>query len=168
VSIKKNRPQSAAPKSKIKKSFNKPLNKPLSKPIKIDPDFQGITVYIGNLNYQMDERGIRILFNPFGHVKFVKLVVDPKTDRSTGIAFVQMPNIEEGLAAIKGLDGKIIEGRKIKVSEAIPLKVKKKKIITPRRASIKTDKSKPRLSEKKDFIKKKTSLDSKKKFPKRF
>ena len=42
------------------------------------------------------------------------------TDKSKGFAFVEMPNANEGKAAIEGLDGKDLDGRPIRVNEARP------------------------------------------------
>lgn len=85
-------------------------------------DNPGKTIYIGNLNYQITESDIFKIFSKFGTVKYVKLVVDLETDQSKGIAFVQMPKTNEAMNAINTLDGQVIDGRTVKVSEAIPQK----------------------------------------------
>jgi RNA recognition motif-containing protein len=76
------------------------------------------TIYIGNLSYSKNEGDIKKLFTRFGEVSFVRLNVDTKTRLSKGIAFVQMPNKQEALKAIKGLDGQIHDDRTLKVSIA--------------------------------------------------
>lgn len=76
------------------------------------------TVYIGNLNYKMDKDQISKLFMPYGYVRYVKIIVDPKTLKSKGIAFVQLGKKEDSDKAIAGLDGTIIGGRTVKVSMA--------------------------------------------------
>lgn len=81
-------------------------------------DNPGKTIYVGNLSYQMDEKHVFKLFNQFGTVKYVKLIVDTKTNKPKGIAFVQMPKSSEAEVAISTLDGQVVEGRTLKVSEA--------------------------------------------------
>jgi cold-inducible RNA-binding protein len=48
------------------------------------------------------------------------MVLDRETGRSRGMAFVEMPNEEEALAAATSLNGKEIGGRVVTVSEARP------------------------------------------------
>src|SRR5690606_2913109 len=78
----------------------------------------GKTIYIGNLSYEMTEEQIFNKFRSFGKVKYVKLITDLKTKKSKGIAFVQMPKESEASRAIATLDGQVIDGRTVKVSEA--------------------------------------------------
>jgi len=80
---------------------------------------RGITIYIGNLKYSRDEKGIRWLFSKFGKVTSVEIIVEPKTGNKTGYAFVKMESEEAGQKAIKQLDGSIVDGRTLKVSKAI-------------------------------------------------
>jgi len=103
------------------------------------------TIYIGNLHYKIDEKNLRGIFGKYGKVKWVKLVKEPKSDKSQGIAFVEMFNSNDAERAIKKLDGSLLDGRTIKVSEAAekksfipPIKItppKEKKII-PRKKLI--------------------------------
>lgn len=80
------------------------------------------TVYISNLSYDRNETGLKILFAKFGSVKKIKIIVDPKTERSKGMAFVEMGTETEAKNAIQGLNGKIVDGRTIKAKYATPLK----------------------------------------------
>lgn len=77
------------------------------------------TIYVGNLLYEVDEIEIKELFEEFGYVSYVKLIKDKTTQKSKGIAFVQMPHANHARAAIKELNGSIIDGRMIKVSIAV-------------------------------------------------
>ena len=77
-------------------------------------------LYVGNFSSDMTEHTLRELFEPFGTVSEVKLITDRETGQSRGFGFVTMGNVSEGNAAIKGLDGKDIGGRKLKVNEARP------------------------------------------------
>jgi cold-inducible RNA-binding protein len=77
-------------------------------------------LYVGNVSFDMTERALNELFEPFGTVSEVKLITDRETGRSRGFGFVTMGNVSEGNAAIRGLDGKDKGGRKLKVNEARP------------------------------------------------
>jgi cold-inducible RNA-binding protein len=68
----------------------------------------------------MTECTLMELFEPFGTVSEVKLIMDRETGQSRGFGFVTMGNVSEGKAAIKGLDGKDKGGRKLTVNEARP------------------------------------------------
>ena len=63
-------------------------------------------LYVGNLSFDITERTLRELFEPFGTVSEVKLIMDRETGQSRGFGFVTMGNVSEGNAAIKGLNGK--------------------------------------------------------------
>jgi cold-inducible RNA-binding protein len=77
-------------------------------------------LYVGNLSFDITERTLRELFEPFGTVSEVKLIMDRETGQSRGFGFVTMGNVSEGNAAIKGLNGKDKGGRKLTVNEARP------------------------------------------------
>ena len=68
------------------------------------------------------------LFSNDGTVTESVIILDRETKRSKGFGFVDMPNQEEGEAAIEDLDGKEVEGRNLKVNVAKPREEK------PRRA----------------------------------
>ena len=77
-------------------------------------------LYVGNFSFDMKERTLRELFEPFGTVSEVVVIMDRETGQSRGFGFVTMSNVSEGNAAIKGLDGKDKDGRKLMVNEARP------------------------------------------------
>lgn len=78
------------------------------------------TVYISNLSYDRDRTGLKVLFKRYGTVKIIKIIVDPKTNESKGMAFVEMGSVEEATRAIEGLDGKVIDGRTVKANYGKP------------------------------------------------
>lgn len=78
------------------------------------------TVYVSNLSYRRDEVGIKKLFTRYGHIKKIKIVIDMETEKSRGMAFVEMSTVAQAKAAIEGLNGEIIDGRTLKASWAIP------------------------------------------------
>jgi len=79
-----------------------------------------MNIYVGNLSYGSTEESLRSLFEPYGVVDAVNIIMDRNTGRSRGFGFVEMPNDEEAKAAIAELDNKDFEGRQLRVNEARP------------------------------------------------
>ncbi len=77
-------------------------------------------IYVGNLNFQTEEEGLRTLFSEHGEVSEVVIVTDRDTGRSRGFGFVTMPDSGEANAAIEALNGADHEGRSLNVNEARP------------------------------------------------
>lgn len=86
------------------------------------------TIYIGNLDYKKSEKDIQEIFTKFGNVKYVKVMTDPKTNRSKGFAFVQMPNKKAAELAVSKLNATQMDGRTLKVSIAQERNADKAKI----------------------------------------
>ena len=79
----------------------------------------GTRLYVGNLNYGTSEESLRAAFGADGrNVTEVSIVTDRATGQPKGFAFVEMGSPAEAEAAIAALDGKPLDGRTIKVSEA--------------------------------------------------
>jgi RNA recognition motif-containing protein len=79
-----------------------------------------MNIYVGNLSYDATEDGLKKVFEEHGQVESAKIIIDRYTNRSRGFGFVEMPNDEEGQAAIEALNGAEMEGRNLKVNEARP------------------------------------------------
>jgi RNA recognition motif-containing protein len=79
-----------------------------------------MNIYVGNLSYDVAEDELRREFETFGKVASVNIPTDRDTGRSRGFGFVEMPAVSEGQAAIKGLNGKILKERTLKVNPARP------------------------------------------------
>ena len=77
-----------------------------------------MNIYAGNLPWDLSEDELRKTFEAFGQVESVRIITDRYSGRSRGFGFVEMPNKEEGDAAIADLNGKDMKGRAIKVNEA--------------------------------------------------
>ena len=75
-------------------------------------------IYVGNLSYESTEQDLRTEFEAFGTVDSISVVIDKVTGRPRGFAFVEMPTVSEGQAAINGINGKNIKDRTIVVNEA--------------------------------------------------
>jgi RNA recognition motif-containing protein len=80
----------------------------------------GKKIYVGNLSYQLTDASLRELFEAFGAVESVQVILDRDTGRSKGFGFVEMATEEEAQAAIAGMSGKEVEGRTLTVNEARP------------------------------------------------
>ncbi len=78
------------------------------------------TVYISNLSYERDRNGLKSMFSRFGIIKNIKIVVEPSTNQSRGMAFVEMATVEQASKAIEALNQKTFDGRTVKANWAIP------------------------------------------------
>ena len=76
-------------------------------------------LYVGNLSYNTTEDGLRNLFAGFGTVASAKIIFDRETGNSKGFGFIEMSTEEEASAAITGTNGHEIDGRQLRVNEAI-------------------------------------------------
>lgn len=79
-----------------------------------------MSIYVGNLSYQVAEEDIREVFSEYGTVKRVQLPVDRETGRLRGFGFVEMSSDAEEQAAIDALDGAEWMGRELRVNKARP------------------------------------------------
>lgn len=79
-----------------------------------------MSIYVGNLSYQVTEEELSSVFSEYGTVKRVQLPVDRETGRLRGFGFVEMASDAEEAAAIEALDGAEWMGRDIKVNKAKP------------------------------------------------
>jgi len=77
-------------------------------------------IYVGNLSFDTNDDQLNQIFTPFGTVTSARVIKDKFTDRSRGFGFVEMDNNEEADKAIAALNGKDVDGRALKVSEAQP------------------------------------------------
>ena len=74
-----------------------------------------MNIFVGNLNKETDERSLHRIFRPYGLLKEVKLERDLGTGRFRGCAFVEMYTRVEALEAIKNLNNKLFEGKRLMV-----------------------------------------------------
>jgi RNA recognition motif-containing protein len=79
-----------------------------------------MSIYIGNLSYQVTEDDLKLAFAEYGKVNRVQLPTDRETGRPRGFAFVEMETEAEESAAIEALDGAEWMGRDLKVNKAKP------------------------------------------------
>jgi len=79
-----------------------------------------LKIYVGNLSYDVTEEELRQEFLAFGNVESVSMITDKYSGRPKGFAFVEMPTVSEGQAAIAALNGKVIKDRALTVNTARP------------------------------------------------
>ena len=79
-----------------------------------------MNIYVGNIPHEATDSDLQKEFEAFGKVTSVNIIKDKFSGQSRGFGFVEMPNKEEGQAAIAGLNGKEMMGRELNVNEARP------------------------------------------------
>ncbi|MFB8791079.1 MAG: RNA-binding protein [Potamolinea sp.] len=79
-----------------------------------------MSIYVGNLSYQVTQEDLSAVFAEYGTVKRVQLPTDRETGRMRGFGFVEMGSDAEEAAAIEALDGAEWMGRDLKVNKAKP------------------------------------------------
>ncbi|MEH2237433.1 RNA recognition motif domain-containing protein [Nostoc sp.] len=79
-----------------------------------------MSIYVGNLSYQVTEEDLKLAFAEYGTVNRVQLPTDRETGRPRGFAFVEMETDAQEQAAIDALDGAEWMGRDLKVNKAKP------------------------------------------------
>jgi len=79
-----------------------------------------MNLYVSNLDYSIQDDGLKKMFANFGTVTSAKIILDRTTGKSRGFGFVEMPDKNEATKAITALNGSMSEGKSIKVSEARP------------------------------------------------
>ena len=79
-----------------------------------------MSIFIGNLSYEVTEKELQSVFAEYGSVKRVNIPTDRETGRVRGFAFVEMESATEEDKAITALDGAEWMGRALKVNQAKP------------------------------------------------
>jgi RNA recognition motif-containing protein len=75
-------------------------------------------LYVGNLTHEATEEELRAAFAPCGEVTSVQVVVDRYSGRPRGFAFVAMATEEQAARAIAQMNGAVLNGRPLRVTEA--------------------------------------------------
>ena len=81
-----------------------------------------MNIFVGNLLFEATQGDVKKLFEGFGNVASVVIVMrkEKKAPKSRGFGFVQMPDEQQALAAIGALNGKEFMGRVLDVNPARP------------------------------------------------
>jgi RNA recognition motif-containing protein len=81
-----------------------------------------MNIYVGNLNFKVNETDLQHIFEEYGTVESAKIITDKYSGRSKGFGFVVMDNDDEARNAINELNGATLESREMVVNEARPRK----------------------------------------------
>ncbi|MCF8295910.1 MAG: RNA-binding protein [Saprospiraceae bacterium] len=81
-----------------------------------------MNIYVGNLDFKVNENDLEVLFSEYGAVDSVKIIVDKFSGRSKGFGFLTMEDDEGANKAIQELNGSSLKTREIIVNEARPKK----------------------------------------------
>ncbi|MEA3329957.1 MAG: RNA-binding protein [Nanoarchaeota archaeon] len=76
-------------------------------------------LYVGNLSWGIDEAGLKKAFEEYNPSEAV-VIQDRYSGRSKGFGFVTIDDDETAKKAVSEMNGKDIDGRELKVSEARP------------------------------------------------
>lgn len=79
-----------------------------------------MNIYVSHLSWGTKSDSLQNLFEQYGEVSSASVITDRETGRSRGFGFVEMPNDQEGQAAIDALNGTDFEGQNINVNVARP------------------------------------------------
>ncbi|MEY2856159.1 MAG: hypothetical protein RLZZ74_468 [Cyanobacteriota bacterium] len=79
-----------------------------------------MSIYVGNLSYEVNQEDLNEVFAEYGTVKRVHIPSDRETGRVRGFAFVEMESEANEDKAIEALDGAEWMDRALKVNKAKP------------------------------------------------
>ena len=79
-----------------------------------------MSIYVGNLSYEITQEHLSQTFAEYGTVRRIQLPTERETGRLRGFAFVEMSSDDEEAKAIEALDGAEWMGRDLKVNKAKP------------------------------------------------
>ncbi|WOD40987.1 RNA-binding protein [Nodosilinea sp. E11] len=79
-----------------------------------------MSLYVGNLSYDVTREDLERVFAEYGDVKRVSLPTDRETGRPRGFAFVDMAAETQEDSIIESLDGAEWMGREMRVNKARP------------------------------------------------
>ena len=77
-------------------------------------------LYVGNLPFSATEDSLKEAFSEFGTVESVNIITDRYTGQSKGFGFIELSTKQEAIAAIGKMNNSEMDGRTLKVSEALP------------------------------------------------
>ncbi|PSN13664.1 RNA-binding protein [filamentous cyanobacterium CCT1] len=79
-----------------------------------------MSLYVGNLSYDVTREDLERVFAEYGDVKRVSLPTDRETGKPRGFAFVDMAAETQEDTIIESLDGAEWMGREMRVNKARP------------------------------------------------
>ncbi|ROT60862.1 putative RNA-binding protein 39 isoform X7 [Penaeus vannamei] len=73
-------------------------------------------LYVGSLHFNITEDMLRGIFEPFGKIDHIQLIMDSETGRSKGYGFITFHNSDDAKKALEQLNGFELAGRPMKVN----------------------------------------------------
>lgn len=77
-----------------------------------------MNIFVGSLPFALEESRLKEVFEAYGEVSSVKIIIDKFSGRSKGFGFVEMPDDAMAQKAIDELNGSSVEGRSIVVNKS--------------------------------------------------
>lgn len=84
------------------------------------------TLFVFNIPNDIPDRELAEQFSYFGRIRRIRII------REKGYGFVEMGRAEEAATALRGINGIVLRGNKLKVELARPRKKKKRNSHSPR------------------------------------
>lgn len=84
-------------------------------------------IYVGNLPVDVTKDELIEMFEKFGQITEVRLIMDKSSTKSKRYAFIEMPSEDEALKAIEDMNETEFKEHTLSVSEAKPRKARRRK-----------------------------------------
>ncbi len=75
-------------------------------------------LFVGGLAWKTDDTSLQTAFSSFGEIMEARVILDRDTGRSRGFGFVTFNTEDSAESAAKEMDGKMLDGRAIRVDLA--------------------------------------------------
>ncbi|TMW60844.1 hypothetical protein Poli38472_000886 [Pythium oligandrum] len=113
-------PRDASPRAERSRSRSPAGNGSQNGSSAPEPEAQnpGNNVYVANLSHRLSQRELEDMFGKFGRLDKCELIIDPMTRESRGFAFVTFEDVRDAEDAVKEMNGKEVEGRRLRVEIA--------------------------------------------------
>ncbi|MCS7003761.1 MAG: RNA-binding protein [Cytophagales bacterium] len=79
-----------------------------------------MNIYVANIAFSTKESELEKIFSEYGQVTSVKIIKDRETGKSKGFGFVEMEDERNAAKAVSSIDGRILNGRELRVKKAFP------------------------------------------------
>lgn len=73
-------------------------------------------LYVGSLHFNITEDMLRSIFEPFGKIEHMQLMIDTETGRSKGYGFITFRSADDAKKAMEQLNGFELAGRPMKIN----------------------------------------------------
>ena len=77
-------------------------------------------LFVGGIAFSTTDDGLREFFAPCGTVLTANVITDKFTGQSRGFGFVEMSSAEEAAQAVGQLNGRMLDGRQVRVEVSQP------------------------------------------------